>query len=138
MPWNRLSRSCRNLRIAGDYARTARAHPATQIQRRTQGRGSQKHAHDASGRDPQSGRWHYDAGRDFARLFKRHGRMTSFRYQAVGGDGGAVNGTIEAEDRKSALLQLGELGLFPSTLETDGSAGKGAREAAPTASPAPF
>lgn len=44
--------------------------------------------------------------------------MTSFRYQAVGADGGAVNGVINAEDRRSALRQLGERGLFPSQLES--------------------
>ena len=43
--------------------------------------------------------------------------MTSFRYQAFGGNGAVVGGVIEAEDRKSALQQLGSRGLFPSTLE---------------------
>src|SRR3954454_16953817 len=54
--------------------------------------------------------------------------MTSFRYQAIGGDGSAVNGVVEAEDRRSALMQLGERGLFPSTLETDGSLAKACAE----------
>jgi general secretion pathway protein F len=62
--------------------------------------------------------------------------MTAFRYNAVGGDGSAVNGVIEAEDRRSALLLLGERGLFPSTLETDGSTAKATSEPA-QAAPAP-
>jgi general secretion pathway protein F len=48
--------------------------------------------------------------------------MTTFRYQAVQGNGGSVGGVIEAEDRKSALELLSERGLFPSTLEITGSA----------------
>ena len=43
--------------------------------------------------------------------------MNSFRYQAVSGAGSTVEGVIEAEDRKSALQQLGQRGLFPSNLE---------------------
>ena len=43
--------------------------------------------------------------------------MNAFRYQAVEGDGRSVQGVIEAEDRKSALQQLGQRGLFPANLE---------------------
>src|SRR5579883_1850594 len=43
--------------------------------------------------------------------------MSSFRYQAIGGNGGPVSGVIEAEDRKGALQLLGSRGLFPSKLE---------------------
>jgi type II secretory pathway component PulF len=43
--------------------------------------------------------------------------MNAFRYQAVEGSGTAVNGVIEAEDRKAALQLLGKQGLFPSSLE---------------------
>ena len=43
--------------------------------------------------------------------------MNSFRYQAIEGNGSAVSGVIEAEDRKSALQVLGQRGLFPSNLE---------------------
>ena len=43
--------------------------------------------------------------------------MNAFRYQAIEGSGAAVNGVIEAEDRKTALQLLGERGLFPSNLE---------------------
>jgi general secretion pathway protein F len=43
--------------------------------------------------------------------------MTSFRYQAVGGNGGAEDGLVEAEDRRAALRLLGQRGLFPSSLE---------------------
>ena len=52
-----------------------------------------------------------------ARFVGRFAGMSAFRYQAVGGNGAAVNGTIEAEDRKSALKLLGQRGLFPSSLE---------------------
>src|SRR5438132_9542904 len=43
--------------------------------------------------------------------------MNAFRYQAIAGSGAAVNGVIEAENRRTALLRLGERGLFPSSLE---------------------
>jgi len=43
--------------------------------------------------------------------------MNSFRYQAIENNGAPVKGVIEAEDRKSALVLLGERGLFPSDLE---------------------
>lgn len=43
--------------------------------------------------------------------------MNAFRYQAIEGNGAAVDGVIEAEDRKGALRQLGQRGLFPSRLE---------------------
>jgi general secretion pathway protein F len=44
--------------------------------------------------------------------------MNSFRYQAIEAGGASVQGTIEAEDRRSALQLLGQRGLFPSSLET--------------------
>ncbi len=53
--------------------------------------------------------------------------MNSFRYQAIEGNGSAVTGVIEAQDRKAALQLLGQRGLFPSNLET----------AAPERTPAP-
>jgi general secretion pathway protein F len=43
--------------------------------------------------------------------------MRAFRYQAVGPNGEAIKGEIEAADRKSALQLLGSRGLFPSTLD---------------------
>ena len=43
--------------------------------------------------------------------------MNSFRYQALQTGGAAVEGVIEAEDRKTALQLLGQRGLFPSNLE---------------------
>ncbi len=55
--------------------------------------------------------------------------MTAFRYQAIEGSGAAVDGVIEAEDRKTALAVLGERGLFPSSLEVSAS---GAIPAAPS------
>ena len=40
--------------------------------------------------------------------------MNAFRYQAMAASGTAVEGVIEAEDRRSALQLLGQRGLFPS------------------------
>ncbi|HEX3889264.1 MAG TPA: type II secretion system F family protein [Verrucomicrobiae bacterium] len=57
--------------------------------------------------------------------------MNSFRYQAVEAGGAAVTGVIEAEDRKAALQQLGQRGLFPSSLETFLSADKPSAKSAP-------
>jgi len=48
--------------------------------------------------------------------------MNAFRYQAIELSGTAVQGVIEAEDRKSALHLLGKRGLFPSHLEICSSA----------------
>lgn len=44
-----------------------------------------------------------------------------FRYQALGAQGGQVQGEIDAPDRKSALQQLRQQGLFPSQLEASAS-----------------
>src|SRR4051812_29405851 len=68
--------------------------------------------------------------------------MTSFRYQAIENGGAPVKGFIEAENRKAALLALGERGLFPSDLEAcseNGSAngrssGNGTKATTPIAS----
>lgn len=60
--------------------------------------------------------------------------MTTFRYQAVESGGGAVNGVIEAPDRKSAIQQLGKRGLFPSVLEA-ASANAPVVPSVPAASP---
>jgi type II secretory pathway component PulF len=62
--------------------------------------------------------------------------MNSFRYQAVEGSGAPVNGVVEAEDRKSALVILGERGLFPSDLQLCSPATNGNRSFAP-ATPLP-
>ena len=43
--------------------------------------------------------------------------MSSFRYQALESGGTAVEGVINAEDRKAALRLLGQRGLFPSSLK---------------------
>jgi general secretion pathway protein F len=43
--------------------------------------------------------------------------MTAFRYQAIASGGDAVQGVIEAADRRAALQVLGSRGLFPSNLE---------------------
>jgi len=50
--------------------------------------------------------------------------MSSFRYQAIAGNGAAVSGVIEAEDRRTALSSLGAQGLFPSSLEICATAAK--------------
>lgn len=63
--------------------------------------------------------------------------MTAFRYQAMEGNGVAVSGTIEAEDRKAALQVLGRQGLFPSNLEVSTGPSNGADSALPTAVPPP-
>lgn len=44
--------------------------------------------------------------------------MASFRYEAMNEGGGSTQGTIRAEDRRSALRQLESGGLFPLTLES--------------------
>ena len=43
--------------------------------------------------------------------------MTAFRYQAIASGGDAVQGVVEAADRRAALQMLGSRGLFPSNLE---------------------
>lgn len=43
--------------------------------------------------------------------------MTKFRYQAIEANGTAATGLVEADDRKAALHQLSQRGLFPSVLE---------------------
>ena len=43
--------------------------------------------------------------------------MNTFRYQAISSSGSRISGLIEAQDRKSALQQLSQQGLFPSNLE---------------------
>jgi general secretion pathway protein F len=60
--------------------------------------------------------------------------MTAFRYQAVESAGNAVQGVIEAADRRAALELLGSRGVFPSNLEVCAPAGNGAT-AATVASP---
>jgi len=63
--------------------------------------------------------------------------MTLFRYQALEAGGSAVQGVIEAEDRKEALRLLGQRGLFPSRLAADASSnGKPAHAAAAVPGPA--
>jgi len=48
--------------------------------------------------------------------------MTAFRYQAIAPGGDAVQGVVEAADRRAALQALGSKGLFPSNLELCGAA----------------
>jgi type II secretory pathway component PulF len=63
--------------------------------------------------------------------------MNAFRYQAIEGSGAAVNGVIEAEDRKTALQLLGERGLFPSNLEVAAAGAPAAVEPERTENQAP-
>ena len=55
--------------------------------------------------------------------------MSSFRYQAIEGNGASVRGVVEAEDRKTALQLLGSKGLYPSELEICGPNGNGSGRA---------
>src|ERR1051325_3561316 len=43
--------------------------------------------------------------------------MGAFRYQAVEASGSAINGVIEADDRKAALQTLSARGIFASEIE---------------------
>src|SRR5712691_3150454 len=61
--------------------------------------------------------------------------MNAFRYQAIEGSGTAVNGVIEAEDRKTALQLLGQRGLFPSNLEIAAAGVAAATAAEPETKP---
>ena len=63
--------------------------------------------------------------------------MNSFRYQAVAASGAAVEGMIEADDRRAALQLLGQRGLFPSHLELSVPTGAvaAARPETPAAEP---
>jgi type II secretory pathway component PulF len=62
--------------------------------------------------------------------------MTAFRYQAIASGGDAVQGVVEAPDRRAALQLLGSRGLFPSNLELC-AAPKSQPQAAKTVAPAP-
>ena len=57
--------------------------------------------------------------------------MNAFRYQAIELSGTAVQGVIEAEDRKTALHLLGKRGLFPSNLEVCRAADEAPAAASP-------
>jgi type II secretory pathway component PulF len=50
--------------------------------------------------------------------------MSAFRYQAIGANGAAVQGVIEANDRRAAIQLLGQRGLYPSTLEASRNGGE--------------
>ena len=50
--------------------------------------------------------------------------MNAFRYQAIQANGSAVEGLIEAEDRRAALRLLGQQGLFPASLEISAANGE--------------
>jgi len=59
--------------------------------------------------------------------------MNAFRYHAIEAGGAAVQGVIEAEDRRGALQLLSQRGLFPSQLEPCGGAAEIKSVAAPAA-----
>ncbi len=63
--------------------------------------------------------------------------MSAFRYRAVQGDGMAVEGVIEASDRRSALQNLSRRGLYPSELESCETTGARERPAVSRAEPGP-
>src|SRR5205809_109564 len=124
MPWHRLSRADRHLRVARDQRGIARADFAKKIEFRAAKRGAEEHDHHAAGCASESGRRRHLARGNHPGLFGRHiGRMIAFRYQAINGDGASVEGVIEAADRKTALQLLGRRGLFPSNLEAGAAAG---------------
>lgn len=62
--------------------------------------------------------------------------MSTFRYQAVEATGAPVSGIIEAEDRRAAIVLLGQRGLYPSQLDVNAqatdAAPAGAEKAAPS------
>src|ERR1041385_6679583 len=62
--------------------------------------------------------------------------MSAFRYQAVEASGNAVSGVIEADDRKTALMELSSRGVFASAIEECAGEGKAntARSASRTTS----
>jgi general secretion pathway protein F len=62
--------------------------------------------------------------------------MSEFRYQAVAANGVSSAGVIEADDRKGALRQLSERGLFPSKLEASAVPGAAVAETKTGARPA--
>lgn len=64
--------------------------------------------------------------------------MSTFRYHALGESGASVSGVIEAEDRQSALQQLGQRNLFPSKLEAvaASSPSNASATSAPSSAPA--
>jgi len=57
--------------------------------------------------------------------------MNSFRYQAIEAGGASVEGVVQAEDRRTALEQLGQRGLFPSQLELCSAHGNAPAPATP-------
>lgn len=63
--------------------------------------------------------------------------MSEFRFQAVEASGASIAGVIQAEDRRSALRQLGERGLYPSRLEANSSDGQAAKIATPAKAETP-
>lgn len=62
--------------------------------------------------------------------------MTAFRYQATASGGDAVQGVVEAPDRRAALQLLGSRGLFPSNLELCAAPRPEATKAAQAETPA--
>jgi len=48
--------------------------------------------------------------------------VASFRYEAIGSDGAATSGVIEADNRRIALRKLSDRGLFPSVLHFQSAA----------------
>src|SRR5882762_819518 len=122
MPPNRVPRPHWHFRAVGHDPRVAGSHSAETLQLRPQGHGPENDGDDASRCLAESRRRHHQPGRNSESLLRRHARMNAFRYQAIEGNGAAVDGIIEAEDRKTALQLLGQRGLFPSSLESAAAA----------------
>src|SRR5438876_11782788 len=116
MPRNRLPRPNRDFRAFADQRRAKGNDFAETVQRGDQERGPKVDDYDASGRSFESGRGHYHRGRNPQGFLGRFDGMTAFRYQAIEVNGTPVTGVIEADDRKSALQNLGLRGRFPSSL----------------------
>src|SRR5213594_281098 len=119
-----IPRSSRNLRASPDQPRVEGPYCPETAERGDQDRRSEKHDHDAPGRAAEGCLGDHLARRNPEGLLWRLSGMTAFRYQAIEVNGAAVEGVIEAEDRKAALHVLGQRGLFPSSLAVCSSNGE--------------
>src|SRR5436190_20845183 len=131
MPQHRVSRPDWNLRAAADQSGIARTYPPEKVQRRAEGYGSKNHDHHAPGCFAEGRRGDHQPGGDHPGVLGRFVGMNAFRYQAIELSGTAVQGVIEAEDRKTALHLLGKRGLFPSNLEVCRAADEAPAAASP-------
>src|SRR5437773_3985920 len=131
MPQHRVSRPDWHLRAAADQSRAAGVHPPEKVERRAEDSGPENHADDAPGCFAEGRRGDHQPGGDHQGVLRRFAGMNAFRYQAIELSGTAVQGVIEAEDRKTALHLLGKRGLFPSNLEVCRAADEAPASASP-------